>query len=136
MNVFDKKRKIYNSNEHNSNNNVAKCNILINYWCREYGIDCFSYNTYNNSCIHDLDSNNIKGGFEMIEKRFNIIESRIVKDAWFIEDSEKEFTFPTIKDGKDICFTLCKALNELNNDIKLSEKNLYKELLKRSCKNE
>ena len=66
----------------------------------------------------------------MAEKRFNIIESRIVKDAWFIEDSEKEFTFPTIKDGKDICFTHCKALNELNNNIKLSEKNLYKELLK------
>ena len=66
----------------------------------------------------------------MAEKRFNIIESRIVKDAWFIKDNEKEFTFPTIKDGKDICFTLCKALNKLNNDIKLSEKNLYKELKK------
>ena len=67
----------------------------------------------------------------MTEKRFNIVESRIMKDAWFIEDNKKEFTFPTIKDGKDICFTLCKALNELNDNIKLSEKNLYKELLKK-----
>ena len=66
----------------------------------------------------------------MTEKRFNIIKSRIVKDGWFIEDTLKEFTFPTIKNGKNICFTLCKALNKLNNNIKLSEKNLYKELLK------
>lgn len=68
MNVFDKKRKIYNSNEHNSNNNVAKCHILINYWCSEYGIDYSSYNRHNNSCIHFLDNNNIKGAFEMTEK--------------------------------------------------------------------
>lgn len=67
----------------------------------------------------------------MTEKRFNIVKSNIVKDAWFIEDNKKEFTFPTIKNGKNICFTYCKALNELNDDIKLSEKNLYKELLKR-----
>ena len=68
---------------------------------------------------------------KMTEKRFNIVKSRIVKDAWFIEDSKKEFTFPAIKNGKDICFTLCKALNKLNNNTKLSEKNLYKELLKK-----
>lgn len=66
----------------------------------------------------------------MTGKRFNIIESRIVKDAWFIEDSLKEFTFPAIKNGKDTCFTFCRALNKLNNDVKLSEKNLYEELLK------
>lgn len=65
----------------------------------------------------------------MTEKRFNIIESRIVKDAWFIEDDKKEFTFPTIKNGKDTCFTFCKALNKLNDNIELSEKNLHKELL-------
>lgn len=68
----------------------------------------------------------------MTEKRFNIIESRIVKDAWFIEDSLKEFTFPTIKNGKDTCFTLCKALNKLSDDnIKLLEENLYNELYKK-----
>ena len=70
----------------------------------------------------------------MTKKRFNIIESRIVKDAWFIEDTLKEFTFPAIKNGKNTCFTLCKALNKLNNDIKLSEKNLYKELLNETKK--
>lgn len=68
MNVFDKKRKIYNSNEHNSNNNVAKCHILINYWCREYGIDYSSYNRHNNSYIYVLDSNSIKGVARMTGK--------------------------------------------------------------------
>lgn len=58
------------------------------------------------------------------------MKSRIVKNAWFIEDTLKEFTFPTIINGKDTCFTICKALNKLNNNIELSEKNLYKELKK------
>lgn len=68
----------------------------------------------------------------MTEKRFNIIESRIIKDAWFIEDSLKEFTFPTIINGKDTCFTFCKALNKLSDEnIKLSQENLYNELYKK-----
>lgn len=65
----------------------------------------------------------------MTEKRFNIIESRILKDGWFIEDKEKEFTFPTIINGKNICFTLCNALNDLNDNIVFQKKELYQELL-------
>lgn len=65
----------------------------------------------------------------MTEKRFKIMESLIVKDGWFIADNKKKFTFPTIKNGKDICFTLCNALNDLNDNIVFPKKELYQELL-------
>lgn len=65
----------------------------------------------------------------MTEKRFNIVKSNIVENAWFIKDNKKEFTFPTIKNGKGICFTLCNALNDLNDNIVFPKKELYQELL-------
>ena len=133
MNVFDKKRKIYNSNEHNSNNNVAKCHILINYWCREYGIDYSSYNRHNNSCIHFLDNNNIKGAFEMTEKRLiqgSYCEQRYLhSDEVFRKErnwninllSEREFKngYCIVTDKEDTAYSideLVELLNEFQNE--------------------
>ena len=65
----------------------------------------------------------------MTEKRFKIMKSVIVKDGWFIADNKKKFTFPTIKNGKVISFTLCNALNDLNDNIVFPKKELYQELL-------
>ena len=67
----------------------------------------------------------------MAEKRFNVIKSNIVEDAWFIKDKLKIFTFPLIKGDSKILFTYCKALNKLNNDDKLSnDEDIYEKLKK------
>lgn len=86
---------------------MAKCHILINYWCREYGIDYFSYNTHNNSCIHDLDSNSIKGAFEMTEKRYSY-------DAIVIVDHLKEDLIYI--DGKDELLELAEYVDKLQEE--------------------
>ena len=65
----------------------------------------------------------------MVEKRFNVVKSNIVENAWFIKDELKIFTFPAIKGDSKTLFTYCKALNNLMTIInfqmmKISIKNL------------
>ena len=65
----------------------------------------------------------------MVEKRFNVVKSNIVENAWFIKDELKIFTFPAIKGDSKTLFTYCKALNNLNDNNKLSDdEDIYKKL--------
>lgn len=72
----------------------------------------------------------------MTKKRFNVVKSNIVEDAWFIKDELKIFTFPAVKGDSKILFTYCKALNKLNDNNKLSDdKDIYKKF-KKELKND
>lgn len=68
----------------------------------------------------------------MTEKRFEIVESKLIKDGWVISDKLKQFSFPTLRGDKRALVSYCKALNELhseNEQFKQSQKSILRELL-------
>ena len=74
-----------------------------------------------------------KRRFGMIEKRFEIVKSKLIKDGWVINDKLKQFTFPTLRGDKRALVSYCKALNELhgeNEQFKQSQANTLREFEK------
>lgn len=66
----------------------------------------------------------------MTKKRFEIVESELVKDGWVISDKLKQFTFPTLRGDKRALVSYCKALNELvKENMMLKDKNTYYKIL-------
>lgn len=62
----------------------------------------------------------------MSEKRFNIVSSEIVEGGKFIQDNDKEHSFPTTKDSASLIMYE-KALNKLydeNEQLKQENKEL------------
>ena len=53
----------------------------------------------------------------MTKKRYNIKPSKIIENSFYIQDDEREHSFPTV-DDKSHLIMYEKALNEQNNRIK------------------
>ena len=53
----------------------------------------------------------------MTKKRYNIKPSKIIENGFYIQDDEREHSFPTV-DDKSHLIMYEKALNEQNNRIK------------------
>ena len=52
----------------------------------------------------------------MTEKRFKITKSKLVQNAYVIEDKEKQFTFPTLVGDSRGLIAYKEALNELSKE--------------------
>ena len=50
------------------------------------------------------------------KKRFDIVKSKLVKNAYVIEDKEKQFTFPTLVGDNRGLIAYEKALNKLSEE--------------------
>ena len=58
------------------------------------------------------------------KKRFNIVKSKLVENAHFIEDGKKQFTFPTLVGDNRGLIAYEKALNKLSEENELLNKEL------------
>ena len=64
----------------------------------------------------------------MTEKRFKITKSKLVENAYVIEDEKKQFTFPTLVGDNRGLIAYEKALNELSEENEKLKKKILEEI--------